>query len=108
MKKRNFTRDETRIRVITQFALWAQRDRYMSWATSYKLAKALDLTPSSHFRSILADMVRDGSLIQREAPKSGRWMRFEYTLPAHAYTLPKTRQIAFKAAGKVQEQLELW
>jgi len=108
MKKRNFTRHETGIRVKAQFAIWAKNSGRMPWKTSYALASALDLTPSSHFRSILAEMVADGSLIKREAPKSGRWKRFEYTLPEDAYTLPRVRQVAIKARGKVQGQLELW
>jgi len=108
MKKHNFTREEQKRRVIHRFADWIQKERGEVWATSYKIAAGLDLSPSTHFRAILAEMVAEGLLIQREAPKSGRWNRFEYMLAPDTYTPPAPRKIAFKAGGKPKGQLELW
>lgn len=108
MKTKAFTRDERKHMVKLQFAIWIQRAGMPVQRTSYQIARALGLTPSSHLRAILDEMVEDEILLAHKESRSGRWQTTLYKLNPEQYTAPKTRQIAVKTAGKVQGQLELW
>jgi hypothetical protein len=91
-----------------QLALWTERDRSEVWATSYRLAKSLDLSPSSHFRAILGEMVTEGVLVARKANKSGRWAGLEYALKPGTYKPPTPRTVSVKVRGQQVGQLALW
>lgn len=108
MKTKSFDRDSRKRQVVLQFAVWVQREQSEVWATSYRIARALKLEGSSHFRSILNEMVDEGYLITRQANKSGRWSGLEYMLAPGTYTPPKKRTIAINPRKHDGFQMELF
>lgn len=108
MKTKSFSREERREMVKVQFAIWIKNTGHSVAKTSYQIARALNLTASCHFRSILSDMVEDEILIAERVQRSGRWDTTMYSLNPELYTAPKKRTASVKSAGKVIGQLELF
>ena len=83
-----YRRSAQKQRIIKQLQIWHQND-YAKEATMNKIAKALDLEPSSHLVGILKEMVKEGDLevVEREQP--GRWV-------THFYLLTESRLITEK------------
>lgn len=107
-RKRNFTRAEQKRRIVHRLADWVQKERGEVWATSYRIARGLDMAASDYLRKLLQEMCADGLLIKRVVKKSGRWEAIEYALKPGTYTPPPPRTINFRANGKQQGQLSLW
>lgn len=108
MKTKSFSREERREMVKIQFAIWIKNAGHGVSKTSYQIARALELTASCHFRSILSDMVQDEELIAVRVQRSGRWDTTLYSLNPSLYTPPKKRTASVKSGGKVIGQLELF
>ena len=56
-KPRAYKRSQRKQQVIKQLMIWYQNG-YATEATSYKLARALDLRATQHFADILHEMVQ--------------------------------------------------
>jgi len=107
-KRKAYRRSQRKQQVIKQLQIWYQND-YAREATSHRIAKALDLTPSMHFIDILNEMVSDGDLEVREVHKPGRFPGKVYLL-AHSHIITEKysrRHISVKSRGQAVGQLEL-
>lgn len=106
----NFSREERKRMIVMAFLVDIQQ-RQGGEMTSYRIARKIGVSPSSHLRSILAEMVRDGILecwLSSNIP--GRWDTVKYRLPKGSYVDPheKKRVVTVKAKGKPVDQLELF
>lgn len=108
-KPRAYKRSVRKQQVIKQLRIWIENG-YATEATSYKLAKALDLRPAQTFRDILNEMVAEGDLVRRPMDKTGRLPGWFYAL-SDARTLSRVvlkRRVNVKRKGVVSAQLEMW
>lgn len=108
MRIKALKRDDRKNQVVLQFAIWIQNDRAEHWATSYEIARALNVSASTHFRKILDEMVNDGLLVAEYRQQSGRWDARFYMLAPDTYTPPKPRKIAINPGKKNSAQLEMF
>ena len=79
--------------------------------TMTRIARALDLTPSTKFTHILLELVADGKLVSDWYEKSGRWTSRGFVLNSEARTLSRVvlkRRIVVKHKGVESGQLEMW
>lgn len=108
-KPKAYRRDKRKEQVLNKLREWYETD-YAKQATSYKLAKALDLEPTQHFRDILNEMVEAGDLLVVEAQPSGRFPTKFYLLATSPLITEKSyrRTITFKKRGFVVEQWEMF
>lgn len=104
-----YRRGKRKQQVLNKLREWNESD-YAKQVTSYKLAKALDITPSPHFRDILNEMVSEGDLLVVEAQPSGRFPTKFYLLASSPLITEKSyrRTITFKKRGFVVERLEMF
>jgi hypothetical protein len=104
-----YKRPQRKKQIIKQLMLWLE-DGYASEATSYQLAKALELNASPHFRNILNEMVDEGILTATERDQSGRYTTRFYALAhgADIITRNVNRRVNVKHKGVVSGQLEMW
>jgi hypothetical protein len=107
-KPKAYRRSKRKEQVLLQLRIWHENG-HAKQATSYKLAKALDITPSPHFRDILNEMVADGDLLVVEAQPSGRYPTKFYLLANPVLITKKysRRHISVKSRGQNVGQLEL-
>jgi hypothetical protein len=107
--RRAYKRSQRKQQVLKQLRIWHENG-YATQATSYKLAKALDLRPSPHFRDILNEMVAEGSLLVVEAQPSGRFPTKFYLLAELPIITEKfhRRHISVKSRGVAVGQLEMF
>lgn len=106
---RAYRRSVRKQQVIKQLMIWRENG-YAMEATSYRLAKALDMRPSKKFSDILNEMVSDGDLQVEVREQSGRY-------PTKFYSLSETRSlsrvisrrhIAIRNRGVAVGQLEMF
>lgn len=106
--RRSYRKSVRKEQIIKQLQDWHENG-YANEATSYKLAKALDLVPSQNFRNILNEMVSDGDLnfVEREQP--GRiTTKFYYPVVQSLITEKYgKRWIVVKRKGKIAGQMEM-
>jgi len=95
--------------VINQLRIWYQNG-YATEATSYKLAKALDIRPTQRFRDILNEMVAEGDLLVVERVQVGRYPTKFYLLAEKRIITEKfsRRHISLKKRGVVVGQLDMF
>ena len=120
MKYKALDRAGRKMTIITWFAIRIQHDN-CSYATSYDIARGLGLSASGKFRSILNEMVSDGTLTRIEAgskeaealaslglwkARQGRWKGSGYMLANGTYKRP-SRSIKVNSKGATKGQLEL-
>jgi hypothetical protein len=105
-KKKAFSRAERKAQVKLQFAIWIQNGAD-EWATSYRIARALDMSNAGSFQRILDEMVDEGDLVKERFQNPGRWTTYKYTLTPGTFQRPR-RTINFNAKGKSFGQLELF
>lgn len=106
---RAYKRADRKQQVLKQLSIWRENG-YATEATSYKLAKALDMRSSQHLLSILNEMVDEGDLVRELRDQSGRMPTFFFALNTER-TLSRVMsrcQIAIKKRGVVSAQLEIW
>lgn len=88
MKKRErkaYTNEERKVQVLGAIAANVQRGGSW-WLTATDIAHALKMTPSTHLRFILADMVVSGQLDARKESDPGiAKFRRLYTVPDNDY-----------------------
>lgn len=108
-KPKAYKREQRKEQVILQLRIWLQNG-HAKEATSYKLARALELEPSPHFRGILNEMVTEGKLYCIQRAQSGRYGTFFYLLvdKASYHGEIKKRRINITCKGVVAAQLEMW
>jgi len=106
---RAYRRSARKQQIIKQLRIWNENG-YATEATSYKLAKALDMRPSTAFLNILYEMVDEGDLTMEYREKNGRF-------PGHAFLLAEKhiitkkysrRHISVKSRGVAVGQLEMF
>jgi len=104
-KLKAYSRAERKLQVKTQFAIWIQNGEE-EWATLYRIARALDMSPAGTFQRILDEMVFEGTLVKQAFANPGKWQTFKYTLTPGTFQRP-TRRMLLKVGGQVKDQLEL-
>lgn len=106
MDRRNYRRAVQKERILELF-----RDRIKDGnkkpLSHYKIARGLNMRPSTHLHWIIKEMVADGTLQQFSAPKNGRFNRHVYMIPKGQYEEPKKRCLTIRAKGMVIDQWEL-
>lgn len=107
--QRAYRRSVRKQQVVKQLRIWHDNG-YATEATSYKLAKALDIRPTQRFRDILNEMVTDGDLKCVERVRAGRWVTKFYLLADWHLITEKfsRRHITVKNRGVAVGQLELF
>lgn len=106
---RAYKRSDRKQQVLKQLGIWRESG-YATEATSYKLAKALDMRSSQHLLSILNEMVEDGSLVREMREQSGRMPTFFFAISDsfnHYHEKSFFRRIAIKKRGVVAGQMEM-
>jgi hypothetical protein len=93
--------------IKTWFAIRIQHDNY-SHATSYEIARGLGLSASGKLRSILREMVEDGTLKSVETDKAGRWKGSGYMPADGTYNAPRKKTIAIRSRGALVGQMEMF
>lgn len=108
-KPRAYKRSVRKRQVIQQLKIWRQ-DGYATEATSYRLAKALDIRPAQTFRDILNEMVVEGDLLVVERDKIGRWATKFYLLAEKHVITEKfsRRSISVRRRGEIVGQMEMF
>lgn len=76
---RAYRRSARKQQIIKQLQIWHQNG-YATEATSYKIAKALDLRPTQNVRDILNEMVAEGDLLAVDRDQPGRMTTRFYLL----------------------------
>lgn len=105
---RSYSREKRKEQVISQLRIWYENG-YAKEATSYQLARALDLIPAQTFRDILNEMVDEGLLKVVERDQAGRYTTKFYLLADTSLITKKygKRRIVVKYKGVERGQLEL-
>lgn len=106
--RRNYTRQKRKQQILKQLRIWNENG-YATEATSYKLAKALDLVPAQTFRDLLNEMVAEGDLARTPMDKSGRLPGWFYSLVIKTLITEKygKRRVNVKRRGEVVGSLEV-
>lgn len=106
-KQRAFSRQKRKEQIIVQFNIWHSKGDTEP-KTMTRIARALDLTPQQHVKSILDEMVLEGMLTVEKRDKSGRWTANVYSI-INALIKEKygRRRINVKHRGVVSGQLEM-
>ena len=106
---RAYKRGVRKQQIIKQLQIWRQNN-YANGATSYKLAKAIDVRPSQKFRDILNEMVSEGDLECVQMELSGRYPAKFYLLADRHIITEKfsRRHISVKSRGVAVGQLEMF
>jgi hypothetical protein len=107
MKKKALDRAERKASIKLWFAIRIQHDNY-EYATSYNIARGLDLAASGKLRTILSEMVAEGVLESVVVRKQGRWQGNGYRLAEGTYAAPKKRSISINKRGAAIGQMEMF
>lgn len=107
MKVKALSRADRKQQIVNTLLIQLQHDLPPT-ATVYEMAKSLNLSPSSHLRKIMIEMVAEGRLTAHKTEHRPGVFKVLFGLAEGEYTAPKKRQIALKIGGKVAGQLELW
>jgi len=108
MAKKSLSRDERKRQIIHTLALWWARDEH--WRTSTQLARALGLEPSSHFNTILQELVAEESIVEiaQDAVPGKFLTRYFMLNPDNVTDFQRRRVIKIKKGGKIAGQMELF
>jgi hypothetical protein len=106
MRKKALAREDRYTQIISWFAIRIQNGNE-SYATPHEIAKGLDLSPSTKFREMLAELVSMGRLDAQPVSKSGRYPGKVYMLVEGTFSRPR-RLINLKFRGRQSGQLELF
>ena len=106
---RAYRRAARKQQILKQLRIWHENG-YATEATSYKLAKALDMRVTTAFIGILKEMVAEGDLIAVEREQPGRWVTKFYLLATSPLITEKysRRHISVKSRGVNVGQLEMF
>jgi len=92
VRKKALTKDERKIQIITWFAIRIQHDND-EYASSYEIAGGLGLSPSTHLRNIINELVPT-KLEKIKIERSGRWDGWGYRLARGTFDRPRKSQRA--------------
>ena len=108
-KPKAYRRSVRKQQVIKQLMIWRENG-YAIEATSYRLAKALEMNASPHFIDILNELVEEGALKAEIREQPGRYPTKFYSLgDAHIITSKFSRRhISVKSRGVAVGQLEMF
>jgi hypothetical protein len=104
-----FSRSKRKEQVINTLLILHQHEKQTE-ATSYGLAKRLNIEPTQRFRDMLNEMVAEGDLRCIERDQSGRWTTKFYLLAESRLITEKLyrRHISVKSRGVAVGQLEMF
>lgn len=109
-KPKAYKRSKRKEQVVLQLRIWHDNG-YATEATSYKLAKALEIEPTQRFREMLAEMCNEGVLVRTPMNKTGRLPGWFYALSpsrVHYHEKYSKRRVNVKRKGVISAQLEMW
>ena len=106
MRRKALSIEEREIQVINWFQIRLQHDNENSASLS-EIARGLGMSPSSHLRTILDDMVKKGSLEKDVLERPGRWLGWGYKLKQGTFQRPPLKAIALNFSRHGERQLEL-
>lgn len=104
---KSLTKDERKIQIITWFAVRIQNNN-KEYASSYEIARGLDMSPSSHLRAILEELVGEGRLQAQTLERQGRWQGRGYMLTDGTYQPPRKRSISINSKSRPVGQIEMF
>src|SRR5215213_5071278 len=107
MKTKALDRAGRKMTIIQLLAIRIQHDNY-EYATSYDIARGLGLSASGKLRTILSEMVADGSLESVVMHKQGRYPGIGYRLAKGTYNAPIKKTIAINKRGALVGQMEMF
>jgi len=107
MAGKAYSRGERETMIIQSFAIMVQHGQEPS-CTATKMARKLGLEPSTHFRTIMNDMVKNGKLEAETVDHRSNRTKRVYRLPKGSYQEPRARRVAIKVKGRSVAQLELF
>ena len=109
-KPRQYSREKRKEQVLGQFAIWYSKGDTEP-KTMQRIARSLDLIPSTKFRDLLLEMEAEGKLTVQTREKSGRWTARVY-LPVTSLLITDKffarRAISVRKRGQVVGQMEMF
>jgi hypothetical protein len=106
MKKKALKPEEREIQVINWFAIRIQHDND-NMASLSEIASGLGLSPSSHLRAILENMVTRDMLECATLERPGRWIGRGYMLKRGTFQRPQKQTVKINFTVKGIRQMEL-
>lgn len=106
MRKKALLPKEREIQVINWFAIRIQHDNE-DIASLAEIARGLGMSPSSHLRGLLENMVVEEVLSAHELKRSGRWLGRGYMLREGTFKRPLKQTIKLNFTSKGYKQMEL-
>lgn len=105
-RRKALRREEREIMVINWFAIRIQYDNE-EYASMSEIAKEIGISPSSHLRKILSNMVENRTLDERKLIRPGRWDGRGYMLVSGSFQRPQKQTIRLSFTQNGIKQLEL-
>lgn len=103
--KRYYSREKRKEHIIGQFNIWHHNGDDQP-KTMQRIARALGMIPSMHFKNILDEMVMEGKMTVERRDKSGRWTGNYYLVIKSLITEKYgKRRITVKRRGTVVDSL---
>ncbi len=106
MRRKALRPEEREIQVINWFAIRIQRDNE-EYASLCQIARGLGMSPSSHLRSILDNMVIRDLLESASIERVGRWIGRGYRLKEGTFQRPAKQTIRMNFTVNGIKQMEL-
>jgi len=106
MRRKALRPEEREIQVINWFAIRIQHDN-VEMASLSEIAKGLGLSPSSHLRGILDNMVTRDMLECATLERPGRWIGRGYMLKRGTFQRPHKQTVRINFTVKGIKQMEL-
>lgn len=99
MKRKAYSREERQSMILDQFYKLVDGGKTPE-LTVYQLAKMMDITPSTHLRNIVWELVHEGALDSRTAEHRNGVTKTVFFVPQHLYSFPKQHERAILINGK--------
>lgn len=108
-KQKAYTRKKRKEQIIGQFYIWLGNGDAGS-KTMYRIARALDMTPSQRIHGLLQELVNEGKLLVVEGENKGRYTTKFYSItPVFMhYHGEKRRRANVKRTVVINGRLEMW
>lgn len=99
MKRKAYSREERQSMILDQFYKLVDGGKTPE-LTVYQLAKMMDITPSTHLRNIVWELVHEGTLDSRTAQHRNNTVKTIFFIPPHLYSFPKRYERAILINGQ--------
>lgn len=99
MRKKSLTKEQREIQIINWFQIRIQHDNEDT-ASMAEIAQGIGISPSSHLRSILDNLVQKQSLSKHVLKRPGRWKGWGYRLKKGTYEKPDKKGIVLNFTQK--------